>query len=55
MSLDELYKEIDNDNYDMNKLYEFKRKKYIKGFKKSYTSDIIDFVEICVCEAKDEK
>ena len=54
LTLNELYEEIDNDSYDMNKLYEFKEK-YIKEFKKSYTCDIIDFVEICVCEDKYEK
>ena len=53
LTLDELYKEIDNNNYDMNKLYNF-RKKYIKEFKNSYTSDIIDFVKLCV-RGKNEK
>ena len=47
LNLEELYNEIDNDNYDMNKLNDF-RKRYIKEFKKSYTSDIIDFVKLCV-------
>lgn len=53
LTLDELYKEIDNNNYVMNKLYNF-RKKYIKEFKNSYTSDIIDFVKLCV-RGKNEK
>lgn len=47
VSLEELYKEIDNQDYDMNKVIEF-RKKFIKEFEKSYTCDIIEFVKSCV-------
>ncbi len=47
LSIDELYKEIENKNYDKDKIINFKRK-YIEKCKVSYTYDIIDFVKFCV-------
>ena len=42
--VDSLLKNINNNNYDYNKLIEFKNK-YISDCKKSYTEDIVSFIE----------
>lgn len=47
LTLDKLYKEIDNKNYDKDKLNLF-REKYIAECKSSYTCDIIEFIKFCV-------
>ena len=47
LTLEELFKEIDNINYDLKKIGDFKRK-YIDGCKNSYTYDIMKFIKSCV-------
>ena len=47
LTLEELFKEIDNINYEKSKIFNF-RKKYVEECETSYTCDIVKFIKFCV-------